>query len=1070
MAVLGPKRQGIRPTNPTMLQRTQRNKSGFRKKRKLILVSEEEEDDFSESQLKGEQISFEKTKPHGNMGISMDSTIKQFGNMRRAGEDKSPVWKRDERIGRPKLIPKEIKTTCGNTVLDDTSLSAFKVSNDNNCCNSSNEKFSLHDKCQKNEGEHDKEDKLSEHKCNMLSANRRTREMAQPVEFACKEKNFTTSRKEETSLFTFSLHAEEGNSDEEWDKCKGKQKSPNSKVQKTQEFEISNNRRKSERRRAAPNKKYGSQSNYFVGDWIDDEEDLPSVLNERNWGGDSKNSRKTRKSKQDQVKMKTDPEATKTKDDFFKLSASNSSSPSPVPPSRRNSSRNRSTNQETEVNKKKLLKCHQCRRNDRLRVVPCMNCKEKCYCIQCIREWYPNLMEVQVFEMCPVCRGNCNCNLCLHSSGMYKTSQGNLSGEKKVQHLHYFASLLLPFLKSIHQDQVKEIETESHIQGMPSLLIDVKQSTYHGDERVYCNNCSTSITDLHRSCPTCFYELCLSCCNELRKEKFLEDCNKVAFEYQDRGSDYMHGGDPLQESCDTKSLKKNIEPLIRWGVEDDGSIKCAPREMGGCGRCVLELRRFLPKDWIPRLEKRVQKILSKCDTICKIVSPMFPETDPEKLHRAAFREVSSDNFLYCPDSRDVLKEEELFRFRNHWTRGEPVIVRKVLERTSGLSWEPIVMWRALCEHMDSFVSTKMSEVKAIDCLAGCEVEISTCKFFKGYVEGRTYKNFWPEMLKLKDWPPSDKFDDLLPRHCDEFISALPFPEYTDPRVGFLNLAVKLPANILKPDLGPKTYIAYGFTEELGRGDSVTRLHCDMSDAVNILTHTAEVKISDEQRTAIDSLKKKHKAQDARELHLGMQKKQSSTELDNGIIMEKQYCKDFLSGCAKQEVDKEPPFPKTASKEQEHESGGALWDIFRREDVPKLKEYLVKHSKEFRHTYCCIVDQVVHPIHDQSFYLTMEHKRKLKQEYGIEAWTFEQRLGEAVFIPAGCPHQVRNLKSCTKVAADFVSPENLHECIRLTKEFRMLPKYHRAREDKLEINKMIIHGLNQAAEELEQLLP
>lgn len=26
---------------------------------------------------------------------------------------------------------------------------------------------------------------------------------------------------------------------------------------------------------------------------------------------------------------------------------------------------------------------------------------------------------------------------------------------------------------------------------------------------------------------------------------------------------------------------------------------------------------------------------------------------------------------------------------------------------------------------------------------------------------------------------------------------------------------------------------------------------------------------------------------------------------------------------------------------------------------------------------------------------------------VEPWTFEQHLGEAVFIPAGCPHQVRN---------------------------------------------------------------
>ncbi|KAJ0094684.1 hypothetical protein Patl1_16248 [Pistacia atlantica] len=102
-------------------------------------------------------------------------------------------------------------------------------------------------------------------------------------------------------------------------------------------------------------------------------------------------------------------------------------------------------------------------------------------------------------------------------------------------------------------------------------------------------------------------------------------------------------------------------------------------------------------------------------------------------------------------------------------------------------------------------------------------------------------------------------------------------------------------------------------------------------------------------------------------------------------------------------------------------------------------------------------QVIHPIHDQIFYLTLEHKAKLKQEYGIEPWTFLQKLGEAVLIPAGCPDQVRNLKSCIKVALDFVSPENVGECARLTEEFRVLPPNHWAKEDKLEVFLLLILG-------------
>ncbi|KAL1221264.1 Lysine-specific demethylase JMJ29 [Cardamine amara subsp. amara] len=688
--------------------------------------------------------------------------------------------------------------------------------------------------------------------------------------------------------------------------------------------------------------------------------------------------------------------------------------------------------------------CHQCMKEGKLTLIVCSVCGETMYCRQCIRKWYPHLSEEDITDKCPVCCKNCNCSNCLNLNCLIETSKRELSNSERRHHLQYLIKSTLPFLNELSKSQKQEIEFEAKIQGLLPCDVEMNRAKSSCEERVYCNHCATSIVDLHRSCPNpeCDYDLCLKCCQEIR-EGSLSEHPEMELEYVDRGYQYMHGIDyaePSSSDCIPEDVEAKPSAAKR-SATDNGSITCAAKELGGCGDCMLELKRILARTWLSDLEQKAETFLASYNTSTRVLKCRCSALETDMTRKAAMRTGSNDNYLFCPESLDVLKEEELLHFQEHWTKGEPVIVRNSLDNTPGLSWEPMVMWRALCKNVNSTGSSKeMSQVEAIDCLANCEVEINTRHFFEGYSKGRSYENFWPQMLKLKDWPPSDKFEDFLPRHCDEFISALPFQEYSDPRIGILNIAAKFPEGHNKPDLGPKTYIAYGISDELGRGDSVTKLHCDMSDAVNILTHTAEVTVSQEQLSAIKALKKKHKEQNKFEEESSGECSEMEEELNMGEIL----------SC------------------ENDETGSALWDIFRREDVPKLEEYIRKHHKEFRHSFCSPVTKVYHPIHDQTCYLTVEHKRKLKAEFGIEPWTFMQKLGEAVFIPAGCPHQVRNLKSCTKVAVDFVSPENIHECLRLTEEFRQLPKNHKAREDKLEIKKMVVYAIDEALKELEAL--
>lgn len=60
-----------------------------------------------------------------------------------------------------------------------------------------------------------------------------------------------------------------------------------------------------------------------------------------------------------------------------------------------------------------------------------------------------------------------------------------------------------------------------------------------------------------------------------------------------------------------------------------------------------------------------------------------------------------------------------------------------------------------------------------------------------------------------------------------------------------------------------------------------------------------------------------------------------------------------------------------------------------------------------------------PIHDQSWYLDQVLRHRLYEEYGVQGWSIVQFLGDAVFIPAGAPHQVWIRESVLNLSRPFL---------------------------------------------------
>ncbi|RKP18247.1 hypothetical protein ROZALSC1DRAFT_15391, partial [Rozella allomycis CSF55] len=123
-------------------------------------------------------------------------------------------------------------------------------------------------------------------------------------------------------------------------------------------------------------------------------------------------------------------------------------------------------------------------------------------------------------------------------------------------------------------------------------------------------------------------------------------------------------------------------------------------------------------------------------------------------------------------------------------------------------------------------------------------------------------------------------------------------------------------------------------------------------------------------------------------------------------------------------------------------GSATWHIFHSAHSETISRFLSPSKR------------VSHPIHEQLYYLHEADLESLYVKHGIIPLTIVQEVGDAVFIPAGFPHQVRNNDNCVKLAMDFVSPENVEQSLRLAEEFRHLSDTNMRKEDILGLKNLL----------------
>lgn len=521
--------------------------------------------------------------------------------------------------------------------------------------------------------------------------------------------------------------------------------------------------------------------------------------------------------------------------------------------------------------------------------------------------------------------------------------------------------------------------------------------------REICDVCSTTLFNLQWTCSLCGTSVCIDCYKE-RKVDFVRLKPTTKSEKEERDKFYwfkchnnqdhqllltqMIPGDSFQ------FLQENVHKLCR---DNEISLQCV------CHNSSVLMKNY---ENIRLQNKNILVLQNIAKKRRMLLKPVF-KTSLGLLSQAQLLSKTSHSFISKGkilkiDINPIETDESFKIFQQQFQRGKPVVVSNVTNKMRKFIWSP-----------EYFL---MRFGKKTHSLVNCEndAKIHRVKmehFWEGFqsIEKRLPENCEKKMvLKLKDWPTSNDFADVMKDHFIDLMKAVPFSAYTT-RNGKYNLAKYLHSHFCSPDLGPKMYSAYGQVLSPPKQGS-TNLHLDVSDAINVLAYVSRPK----------------------DYHLAPN--QYSDELVK-TTMEQCGCDEediemFLRG------DKLP---------------GAIWYIYPAVQADAIRKILIQEAKERGKPFKENDD----PLHDQDCFIDFNLRKKLSKS-GIEGYSIVQWEGDAIFVPAGAPHQVLNIFDCVKVALDFVSPENIGECFNLTSEFRRLSSRHANREDKLQIKNILYH--------------